>query len=294
MNRIFLIFILVIIGPGCFAQRNVELPLPSVPSDLRQPSERAAYIMLHFWDAMDWNDTTLTRSDQFMEQNSANFYSLFGLTDSISESKAVEQMLAGASVDKRAYARIAEIAGIYLYEPSSPVADDEAYAVVVDCLLKDRKLGEADLLRLEDTHRSLMRNRVGSKAADFEFVDRDGNCGRLSDAVSDKNYTLLVFYDPDCHDCAEMERYLASSPLLNEKSIGVLMMSPYGEQDGLWLRHAATMPAEWRVARPADDDFEDSDLYDIRATPTVYLLDRAGMVVAKNITLEKIGILEKL
>lgn len=275
--------------------RNAELPLPSVPSDLRRPSERAAYVMQHFWDEMDWSDALLTDDVEFMEQNSSNFYSLFSLTDSVSASEAVRRMLDGASADKKAYDKVAEIARLYLYEPYSPVADDEAYLVVIDRLIMDKKLDDAELLRLEDMHQTLMRNRVRHQAVDFEFIDREGRKGSLSEEAVKNKYTLLMFYDPDCHDCAELERHLSASSLLDGKGVGILMASPYGEQDGLWLEHARTMPAEWTVARTASDDFESDELYDIRVTPTVYLLDRSGKVVAKNLNINTIDdILTKL
>ena len=83
----------------------------------------------------------------------------------------------------------------------------------------------------------------------------------------------------------DFERHLADAGL---KDTGVTMISPYGEQDGLWARHAATMPAEWIVGLPVDEEFEDEEIYDLRAIPTVLLLDREATVIAKNLTLYNI------
>lgn len=267
----------ILMGVAAFAH---ELPLPSVPDTIRVPRERAAYILLHFWDAMDWRDTTLTADNQFMEQNAANFYSLFPHTDSISASAAVEVMLRGASADMRGYNKVAEIAALYLNDPYSPMMDDESYAIVADRLLADSLLGEADMLRLEDAHRSLMRNRKGTKATDFDIITREGKRLTLSEAASRSPRSLLIFYDPDCHDCTMLEQRLADSPL---KDTGVIMVSLFGAQDEQWRSHAATMPDGWIVAYTADEDFGDSELYDIPITPTVYLLDRNAIILAKNI-----------
>lgn len=262
-----------------------ELPLPSVPVSLKEPSERAAYIMLHFWDGMDWRDSALIADDSFMEQNSANFYTLFSHTDSINASKAVDAMLAGASVSDKAYRRVADIAALYLHEPDSPMIDDESYAVVVDRLLADNRLGEADRLRLEDAHRTLMRNRKGTKAADIAIITRDRTKIRLSDAVALHPVSILIFYDPDCLDCAELEEHLKSNI---PEAAGVVMICAYDTDESLWKAHAATMPANWIVTRPADPGFENSEAYDIPVTPTVYLLDRNLTVLAKNLTLRTI------
>ena len=263
-----------------------DLPLPEVPDSLRDPRQRAEYVIDRYWDAMDWRDTVLTRDDRFMEQCAADFYAVAQHTDSVTASAAVKKMLDGASADPEAYRRIAEISQAYLFEPESPVADDELFLAVADRLMADRRLGEADMLRLADAHRAAVLNRVGRRASDFEFVGRDGLRSSLYDAVKTNSRTIVMFYDPDCHDCMDFERHLADAGL---KDTGVIMISPYGEQDGLWARHAATMPAEWIVGLPVDEEFEDEEIYDLRAIPTVLLLDREATVIAKNLTLYNIG-----
>lgn len=262
-----------------------DLPLPEVPDSLRDPRQRAEYVIDRYWDAMDWRDTVLTRDDRFMEQCAADFYAVTQHTDSVTASAAVKKMLDGASADPEAYRRIAEISQVYLFEPESPVADDELFLAVADRLMADRRLGEADMLRLADAHRAAVLNRVGRRASDFEFVGRDGLRSSLYDAVKTNSRTIVMFYDPDCHDCMDFERHLADAGL---KDTGVIMISPYGEQDGLWARHAATMPAEWIVGLPVDEEFEDEEIYDLRAIPTVLLLDREATVIAKNLTLYNI------
>ncbi len=262
-----------------------DFPLPEVPDSLRDPRQRAEYVIDRYWDAMDWRDTVLTRDDRFMEQCAAAFYAVAQHTDSVTASAAVKKMLDGASADPEAYRRIAEISQAYLFEPESPVADDELFLAVADRLMADRRLGEADMLRLADAHRAAVLNRVGRRASDFEFVGSDGLRSSLYDAVKTNSRTIVMFYDPDCHDCMDFERHLADAGL---KDTGVIMISPYGEQDGLWARHAATMPAEWIVGLPVDEEFEDEEIYDLRAIPTVLLLDREATVIAKNLTLYNI------
>lgn len=264
-----------------------ELPLPAVPDSLRIPSQRASYIMDHFWDAMDWTDSALVTNDRFMEQNSATFYSLFPHTDSISGSQAVAVMFDGARVSDKAYRRIADIARLYLYDPASPMVDDETYAVVVDRLLTDKLLPEAELLRLQDVHHYLMMNRQGQKSSDLELVTLGGEHINLSELVAPFAQTLLMFYDPDCHDCAEMEKYLGQNQKFTE-NFNIVMVCPYDVDEQEWKRHAATMPESWTVARSVDENFEIDDVYEIRATPSVYILGSDMRVLAKNLTLNTI------
>lgn len=283
MKKISAFFILFVAAFTALAQN--ELPLPAVPNSLTEPRQRAEYILDRFWDAMDWRDTTLTRDAEFMEQNAANFYNLFQFTDSVGVARAAARMLDGAKVDRRAYRDVAEIAELYLFEPESPVVDEESFIVVADLLLADDLLDNSDRLRIEDARAAAMLNRVGHTAADFEMITREGERMTLGEAVKRHRINVVMFYDPDCHDCAELESFLAGSEL---GDAGVVMVSPYGEQDGLWARHAATMPADWIVARPVSEEFDDEGLYDIRLTPTVYLLDSSSTVLAKHPRPEKI------
>ena len=160
MKRVTICLSMVLVGLLAMAARDLDLPVG--PDNLRTPVERARYVLEHYWDAMDWRDTTLTRDDMFMEQASADFYSIFHVVDSVEASKAAAIMLAGASADPYAYKKVADIARIYLFEPESPIADDENYLVVADRLLADGKLSNTDLLRIADSKQmAMLKNSSG-------------------------------------------------------------------------------------------------------------------------------------
>lgn len=199
--------------------------------------------------------------------------------DSIGRAEVIRQVLAGIS-DADSLAAFVDDACQTFYEPTSPVADDEIFLAVADGLLADTLLPDGDRTRLEYMKEQAMLNRVGHRAADFEIRRLNGATECLSELVKSNRVTILMFYDPDCTDCAELEHRLADGL---PDDTGVVMVSPYGEQDGLWARHAATMPDDWVVGLPVDDDFEESGLYDIRATPTVLLLDSEMKVLSKKI-----------
>lgn len=277
MKKAIIAFNLVLVSILAMTARDFGLPV--VPDDLKTPNERARYVLEHYWDAMDWRDTTLTYNDKFMEQLASDFYSVFHVVDSVAASEAVAIMLAGASSDPYAYKKVADIARIYLYNSESPIADDENYLVVADRLLADGKLSDADLLRVADSKRMAMMNRVGHKASDFEYVDRKGNISTLYEALKRHPQNILIFYDPDCHVCAELEERLMAMEL---GDMGVVMISPYGEQDGLWSEHASTMPVGWIVGRPTNEDFEDEEIYELRMTPTILIIDNHAMVLSKG------------
>ena len=61
---------------GSAAGAVEELPLPSVPETLREPAERADFVVAHFWDGMDFTDRRRALDSAFVEQNFANFASV--------------------------------------------------------------------------------------------------------------------------------------------------------------------------------------------------------------------------
>ena len=104
-----------------------ELPLPEIPSTLRSAPERAAYVVTHFWDDMDFRDTLCSRDTAFMEQNFVNFVALFPHAESTSLQPAVRNLMRRAEADPVAYTLLMEIAEKYLYEPVSPMLNEEYF-----------------------------------------------------------------------------------------------------------------------------------------------------------------------
>ncbi|MCM1096200.1 MAG: DUF5106 domain-containing protein, partial [Terasakiella sp.] len=69
--RATVVCVLAALAPISAAAR--ELPLPVVPDSLRTPAARAAYVVGHYWDAMDWTDTTALADTAFIEGTFAGF-----------------------------------------------------------------------------------------------------------------------------------------------------------------------------------------------------------------------------
>lgn len=259
------------------------LPMPPVPSTLTTPTARAAYLLAHFWDAMDWNDSTLLASESFMEQHFADYFVVLALADSTTASYGVTTMLKQASVNQKATDCIADISSRYLYNHDSPMYQPVSYAVMVDAMLRLKQgLSDATRLRLEQDRRSLLANRPGTQATDFEFVTRSETSTRLS-----RHYgkpTILMFYDSDCEICAKIEGWLAGSENINraiaEGRLQVIAIDIFTPERATWLEHARTLPSTWTVGYAPTVD--DEELYHVRATPSLYYLDPQGVITVRD------------
>lgn len=259
-----------------------ELPLPTVPDSLRQPAARATYLLAHFWDAMDFADTALTRNSQFMERNFANFVNLYPHAIADSLPSITGRFLRRATTDTPSRLLLYDIIDRYLNTPDSPVQSDDAY---ITFLSQWVELPGIDKYELEEPRyrlASALKNRPGTRAADFRYRTIDGAESSLDGTAA--NRLLMVLYDPDCDHCTETMSALAASPEINELiesgKLKVLAVRVEGPDD-LWQQTAHAMPANWTVGTDLTGVL-DAELYDIPEMPGLYLLDADKTVLLRQ------------
>jgi hypothetical protein len=267
---------------GAKAQGGVEFPYPQIPSMMTEPQQRATYLLMHYWDNVDFNDMKLVANDDFMEQGFVNYLSVLPIVDALTAERSVEAMMKRAEVNGVAYKKLVNIAEKYLFEPNSPMVSDEMYIMFLNQVLKTSVLSKVEKSRFEYQHRVVMKNRVGSVATDFIYMDKDGKTGSLHQLKAEE--TLLVFYDPECDNCAEIIEKLRYNRVLNSKIMSGRMrvLAVYaGDNRALWEQHLAKMPTNWSVGR-AVSKIQPLGLYVLRAMPAIYLLDKDKKVVKKE------------
>ena len=280
------------------SQEIGELALPQVPATLRTPPARAAYIIGHFWDALDFADTLRSHDRGFMEQSFADYVSLFPIADSSSLAPAVSGLVARAQADPEALSLLAEIAGKYLYEQDSPMYDEEHYLLFADAFVDafaGAPLRDYELLRIKARRTAIRKNRIGTEAADFVFETVAGGRMRLSEAVGAHRRTLLLFYDPECAHCMETVSELSSMEALNEALAGggMCVVAVYSGMDVMsrvtWRRTLDRLPSTWIVGYD-DGTVYTEDLYVLRNMPALYLLDSSGRVLLKDTSPERLAV----
>lgn len=272
-------------GPAADTVVSSELPLPEVPPTLTVPSERAAYILSHFWDALDFRDTLRSRNARFMEQNVVNWLSLFPHADLEALPPCIDGCLTNAAKDKDAFRLFGNIVERYLNDPNSPMRNEDYYMLYLEGVLRLPGLAEEDRLRPAYQLETARKNRPGSLATDFSYLTREGKSGRLRDTAPGKRL-LLLFYDPACVHCTETLKELHHSPVLErlmaDQSLSVLAVYAEGDR-GLWDRTKASLPGEWMVAMDTEGIVE-RELYALPAMPVIYLLERDKTVLLKDPT----------
>lgn len=173
------------------------------------------------------------------------------------------------------------------YKPSSPDYDAEAFSSWMDGFETENQLPEDLRIRLSERRREINTNRVGTKAADFRFTDRKGNEETLYGLLrtlnedGDGKPLLLLFYDTDCRDCHSLMQYMAENPAIDIR-YNVLAIDPYANSPGLWEDESNQWPSEWHIGISPGGEIDAEDIYILRTSPAIYLLNNDGTVVAKD------------
>lgn len=291
------VFLVLLLGMGGVGRANVregggcavadtsvvaELPLPSVPPTLRTVPERAAYVLEHFWDAMDFKDTLRSRNRTFIEQNFVNFVSLFPHALQEDRARAVERLMKAAEADTFAYAFLAEMAEKYLYEPESPMACEDCFLLFLEEMVSTSVWDELAKVRPVYLLERVKKNRPGCRATDFTYLMPDEKRRTLYETPG--KWLLLFFYDSDCDHCQEVMADLQEDVVLRRLAdagdLTVLLVDTGGNRSA-WERTCPTLPAAWISALDAEGVWE-QELYVWRSLPALYLLDASKTVLLKE------------
>lgn len=264
-----------------------EFKIVDIPSMLIEPQARATYLSEHYWGNFDFADTTYIHLPEITEQAFVDYLSTLSLVDLSTAKLSIHTMLSKAeALDKsgRMYSFFLELYQKYLYDPNSPIRNDEFYISVVKSIISDKSSDETSKERANFEYQMLIKNRVGTQASDFVYTRSDGKKWSLHRLKRD--YTIIYFYNPDCQACREVKLLLSESPLINnlldKTQLDILAVYPDEDLDA-WQKHKNTIPLSWINGYDHSQTIRNRVLYDLRAIPSLYLLDKDKIVLLKDV-----------
>ncbi len=278
-------------------------PAPAVPSFVSGPAERAEYLVSHYWKAF-FDTTRRWRCDSsyVMGVPKAEAESGVGMyvtlleesTDRAFGRKELARLFASAEAceaadtSSNALEFFVEMMAKYLYDPNSPVRDEDLYQPFVAALSASPFAGERQPV-YEYEARMCSRNAVGTPAADIVFTGLDGRRRSLYSVKAER--TLLFFTNPGCPACREIISLLREdgriTALLKEGRLAVVAVYIDQEIDQ-WKAYAGDYPSEWLSGYDQDFRIRSESSYHVRAIPSLYLLDRDKTVLLKDAPKEKV------
>ena len=257
--------------------------LPALAPARMSPDEQRDYLRWHYWDNFDFSDTLfLARADTLhLVEAYVRYVALISVRPN--DPAPIDSLMRRASASRPMLDYFAMLADEVLHDPNSPLRNDEFYIPVLQAVLAAPWYDAYERLAPEYALKMAMQNRVGQPANDFTFERITGERGSLYGLRSE--YVLLFVSNPGCALCREVREQIASSPMLSEMiergRLAVLVLYPDEELDA-WRAHAGEIPPAWINARDPGCEVRDSGLYDLRAIPSLYLLDADKRVLVKD------------
>ena len=263
--------------------------LPQIPVVLNTVEQRTDYMVKHYWDRFDFSDTTYISQAEVPEQAWVDYCDLLEHVPLPVAQTAMKETFNRAEKNRKMLHFFEELADKYLYDPNSPMRNEEFYIPVLEALIASPALDETAKIRPQARLELAQKNRLGTKALNFTYTLDSGAKGTLYQFPAE--YTLLFINNPGCHACAEMIEGLKASPVINgftaAKKLKVLSIYPDEELDE-WKKHRNDFAKEWTNGYEKELVIKNKNLYDLRAIPTLYLLDKNKTVLLKDATLQKV------
>lgn len=274
------------------AAADAKFPFPEIPTMLTQPEERKAYLMAHYWDDFNFADTALVNNRNVAEQGAADYLAI--LADGMLTEEQVKGSLDGfcKGMEAQEHARkvFLQMMEDYLYNPNSPFHNEGLYALFLERMLKSEFVDEARKSSLKFSLDLISRNCPGKVATDFVYFLPDGSRHSLAQTRVKNNRLLLVFYDPECPSCHETMQEMVADGMLAEAvkagKLTVLAVYTEGNQE-VWKRTLGDLPQGWAVGSD-HETVKQGALYDLKAMPSLYLLDGTKRVLLKDAPYAKI------
>lgn len=224
---------------------------PDMPASLTTVEQRLDYLALHYWDKFDFNDTTQLNNPDIVEQGFVNYVDILPRFSERSAQQSVAAFTGKAFGNAPSKAKFKELIEHYLDDPESPMRDDRTYLLFLRQMHESPDFDWVEKERIAFKIRTTDKNLPGDVASDLQFTGKDGRKHRISDYK--QQVSILYFYDPDCDNCKRISA---------------------------WLAQQTIPPSIAFVEIRVEDDTDDK--YSIRATPSIYLLDKGNVVLLKD------------
>ncbi|MFI3279026.1 MAG: DUF5106 domain-containing protein [Rikenellaceae bacterium] len=261
--------------------------MPKVPSHIL-PEERMSYLAEHFWDSYNLSDSLLLANRDVTDGAFASYLWVLQQLqgDSVAVAKSVDRLLSrSVVVESTAFERFTALFEDYLYNANSPFLNEELYIPVLRFIVGCDELDEIYKFRPQRQLTMALKNRMGAEALDFSYTLADGRSARMHSLRSP--YTILFFNNPDCADCARVKEYFQASALFRElwQRGELKVLSVYPDPD-LELWKQSSYPEILINSYDAKQAISEGQLYDLKAIPTLYLLDEDKRVLLKDAPVE--------
>lgn len=277
-----LVLTLLLSAVGCGSrqeQRGQTIPPPEAP--LTTAREQARNYLDHYWDHLNLEeDTTLMAKGSILYAMVRDYC---GLLSSFPANEVEVDILKPL---KRSHQRllphILERYRHHLYTEADFYNSEEHYSKVLNWVISSAHVPQHLQERAKADLEMVNKNRVGTPATDFIYTLPDSTGRRLS--YLNSPYNMLIFATPGCPSCAMVLENIIREmkTLVESKQLHILVVYLMVNDPDEVRMHAEELPKWIEVGYDAQHQILGEKLYDIKQSPSIYLLDRQRRVLLKD------------
>ena len=276
-----------------------EIPLPDKfkkPATFKDTLDDFNYSKQHYWDGINFMDGRIIRTPIFERKLKTYFENYVPpIADSIIQE--VNWMMALGRNDKEMFQFLIGYFVDNYYAPKI-MGQDKVFLHIYQRYFATNQvnwLSEKQMKQISDRAYMIMANQLGDHAAELNLVDTAGKPQRLYDLSA--NYSIVVFWDPDCGHCQTEipkldslyeSKWKSQNVKIYAVMVNELSVSKWGkfinEHAPSWIHVHQTNEMKAEEEKAKQPNYH--QLYDIRTTPSLFLLDKEKRIIAKNISLE--------
>lgn len=253
---------------------------------MMDPSGQRNYLCRHFWDNLDFSDSTIpARIDSASFRSQFINYATLLMQQQDGGVSEITSLMEKAGQNASMLDLFSGLCKMAFYDPNSPLRNDELYLPVLEAISNSQLVDDESRADADATARLVSRNRPGMQAEDFTYLTIQNRPGSLYGIKAP--YTLIFFSNPGCDMCRSIREVMNQSSVINDmvrsRKLVILALYP-DENTELWLSYKDEIPSDWINARDPGSTLSASGLYDLKAIPSLYLLDADKTVLLKDCT----------
>lgn len=286
--RSLITFLALLSIVSCHTNRREQFsPISkNIPAYVIEPNEQLEYALRHYWDDVNFKDTTwLHRAEEF-EQRFVGYFALLSDRQELSVDLTLFPL---TKLDGDLLMQALMFYRRYYYEAESPLQDDEVFRYVTIWAMSSPKVPAQHQEAARELFKGLNRNRVGQQATDFVY--KTDSTSRSLFPI-ERKYQILLFGTPDCYSCRAVQSYIAKEKiykeLVEQKRLNILTVYIQHGGERTHLKADTLLPTWIHRAYDAQDSIIKHRLYDIKSSPTIYLIGQDGTILLRDPKPEKL------
>lgn len=258
------------------------------------------YTRQHYWDGVDFMDGRIVRTPIF-EKKINYYFNTYIHPEADSIIHEFNWMISLGRNDTEMFQFLINYFVDNYFKPKI-MGQDKVFLYVYEKFFATKKvtwLTEKQTKQIEDRAMMLMANQLGERAAEMSLVDTSGIFHSLY--AQPGNYTIVIFWDPNCGHCKteipKLDSLYNTSVWKKENvSIYAVMVAetsvadwkPFIKQHAIGWTHVH-QTSEMKAEEIKNNQPNYHQLYDVKTTPTLFLLDKEKHIIAKNLSLEDLN-----